>query len=248
MFELQLKNDSLFLDVLESILDLVDVASVDCISTGLRLQAVDTEHVAMISLLFPPEFFSSYNCEKNRSICIPIDNMVKAIRSSNKDDIITIKVGKENLDISLSFESPGGNIATAYDLLLVEGKSPCFEIPGWRALDSKYQAIVKMPFAEFVRVCKYLSNIGSDGDISVTKKGLKFSALGKSGRVNIKYKKAEEATVEFVMQKPVSVTFDLKYVSSFAKVSTTFGQAKPEMEEEEIEGSGEGKEGSECLY
>ncbi|TVU48445.1 hypothetical protein EJB05_08082, partial [Eragrostis curvula] len=130
MLELKLVKESLFLNVLEAIIDLVDVASVVFSSTGLKLQAVDTEHVAVITLLFPADDFQHYHCDENLSIGIPIDNMV---------------------------------------------------------LDSKYQAFVQMPSAEFMRVCKHLSNIGDDGHISVTEKGLSFFASGKSGFVHINY-------------------------------------------------------------
>ncbi|CAN6335497.1 unnamed protein product [Urochloa humidicola] len=266
MLELKLKKESRFLNVLEAILDLVDVASVDCFSTGLKLQAVDTEQVAMISLLFPANEFQHYICNEKLSMGIPINEMVKAIRSSDKDDNITIKVCDANFNtITLSFGSPKGNVTTAYDLCLVDAETPCFKIPDWQALESKYQAFVKMPSAEFVRVCKYLNSIGNDGYISVTEKRLKFFALGKSGRLNIKYKKSQFVTV----RAPVSVTLDPKYLNSFANVSTLFDQvkiclsttkplmveckfgdigyiryfqapkAKPEMEEEEIKGSGE---------
>ncbi|CAL4963189.1 unnamed protein product [Urochloa decumbens] len=227
MFELKLEKESLFLRVLEAILDLVDVASVDFFSTGLRLQAVDTEHVAVISLFFRAEEFPHYSCEENSSFCIPIDDMVKAIRTADVDHNITIKVDDENFDtITLSFESPEGNITTAYDLRLVEGERPCFKIPVWKDLESNYEAFVEMPSVEFMRVCRYLSNVDDDGEISVTEEGLKFFALGKSGRAMIKYEKTEKATVKLQMQESVSVTFDPKYMNCFAKVSTMFSQVK----------------------
>ncbi|CAN6303888.1 unnamed protein product, partial [Urochloa humidicola] len=95
------------------------------------------------------------------------------------------------------------NITTDYDLELVDANSQRLQIPGWQVLDSKYQAFVQMPSAEFMRVCKCLSNIGGDGDISVTEKGLDFFASGKSGRVYIKYMQPEEATATVVtMQHP----------------------------------------------
>jgi proliferating cell nuclear antigen len=73
--------------------------------------------------------------------------------------------------------------------------------------DSEYQAIVRMPSAEFMRICKDLSSIGDTGTyifllvyavgylllkhllfvvvISVTKEGVKFSTSGEIGSANI---------------------------------------------------------------
>uniref|UniRef100_A0ACD5X9G4 Uncharacterized protein n=1 Tax=Avena sativa TaxID=4498 RepID=A0ACD5X9G4_AVESA len=118
MLELKLVKESLFLNVLEAILDLDDVANVECCSTGLKLQAVDTEHIAIIDLLFPAEDFQHYHCDEYISMGIPIADMVKAISCADKDDTITIKISKENFDtITLLFESPKeNNTTTDYDL------------------------------------------------------------------------------------------------------------------------------------
>ncbi|KAL6609505.1 hypothetical protein ACP70R_039474 [Stipagrostis hirtigluma subsp. patula] len=228
MLELKLVKDSLFLKFLEAILDVVDVASVDCSSTGLKLQAVDTEHVVVITLLFPAEEFEHYHCDDDYSMGIAIDDMVKAIRCADKDDTITMKIGDENINtITLIFESPEENDTTAFDLRLVDASSQRFLIPDWKVLDSEYQAFVEMPSAKFMRVCKYLTNTGGgDGRISVTDKGLKFFASGESGHM-IKYIQPDEATATVVtMQAPVSMTLDLKYMNCFAKASTLFNQVK----------------------
>ncbi|CAL4963175.1 unnamed protein product [Urochloa decumbens] len=225
MLELKLKKENPFLKVLEAILDLVDEASVDCSSKGLKLQAIDTELVAIISLHFPHEIFDAYICDEKLSMGIPIDDMVKVIRCADKDDTITIKFGDGNLDtITLSFQSPVGNDTMAYDLRLVDANDQHFPIPDWQVLESKYQAFVEMPSADFMHACKCLSNIDYDGDIFVTEDGLLFCASGKSGRVSIKYKK--EAITEFSMEEEVSMTLDTKYMKSFAKMSTLFDQVR----------------------
>ncbi|CAO2168500.1 unnamed protein product [Urochloa humidicola] len=123
MLELKLVKESIFLKVLEAILDLADVASVDCSRKGLKLQAADTEHVRIITLFIPSKDFKHYDCKKSISMGIPIDGMVKAIRCANDDDTITIKHSNENFDtVTLSFESPKGN-NTTYELRLVDANS-----------------------------------------------------------------------------------------------------------------------------
>ncbi|CAO2182875.1 unnamed protein product, partial [Urochloa humidicola] len=228
MLQLELKKESRFLNVLEAILDLVDVASVHCSSTGLKLQAMDTEREAIISLLFPTNDFLLYSCDKEHSMGISIDEMVKVIRCAEKDDTITIKVDDEIYEtITLSFKSPKGNDTLSYDLWLVDASDQRFLIPDWGVLESFYQAFVKMPSAEFMHVCKSLSNISYDGDISVTEEGLQFVASGKSGCVKIKYKEPEEAIPKFVtMRASLSMTLDLKYMKYSAKVSTLFDEVK----------------------
>lgn len=47
--------------------------------------------------------------------------------------------------------------------------------------DTEYSCVVKMPSAEFQRICRDLSQIGDSVVISCTKEGVKFSASGDLG-------------------------------------------------------------------
>uniref|UniRef100_A0ACD5UPN3 Uncharacterized protein n=1 Tax=Avena sativa TaxID=4498 RepID=A0ACD5UPN3_AVESA len=213
MLELKLVKESLFLNVLKAILDLVDMASVDCSSTGLKLQAVDTEH-AIIELLFPAEDFQHYHCDEYITMGIPIDDLVKAIRCADNDDTITIK---RRITLRITICGLWMPIASASKSWIGS-----FWIPCTRPLS-------KCPLRS---LCVYAStsatSAAGDGHISVTEKGLNFFASGKSGRVNIKYMQPEEATATTVvtMRAPVSLTLDLKYMNSFSKASTLFNQVK----------------------
>ena len=51
--------------------------------------------------------------------------------------------------------------------------------------DTEYAATVKMPSAEFQRICRDLSSIGDTVTISVSKDGVKFSTVGDIGQANI---------------------------------------------------------------
>ncbi|TVU47562.1 hypothetical protein EJB05_07168 [Eragrostis curvula] len=226
MLELKLVKESLFLNVLEAILDLVAVASVSCSSTGLKLQAMDAKGVAFISLLIPAKEFQFYHCDKDLSMGIAIGDMVEAIRSADKDGTITIKASDENFrNITVSIESPECNETTSFSLLLVTLKRFC--IPELQGLLKKYDACVQMPSVDFMRICKYLSNVDGDVDISTIDKGIRFFALGKCGCLNVKYMQPEKATdIDISVQAPVSLTLDLKYMNSFAKVSALSNQVK----------------------
>ncbi|KAL2239513.1 UNVERIFIED_CONTAM: Proliferating cell nuclear antigen [Sesamum indicum] len=90
--------------------------------------------------------------------------------------------------------------------------------------EAEYHAIVRMPSAEFARICKDLSSIGDTVVISVTKEGVKFSTRGDIGTANVVCRqnttvdKPEEATV-IEMNEPVSLTFALRYLNSFTKAT-----------------------------
>ncbi|CAL5027108.1 unnamed protein product [Urochloa decumbens] len=228
MLELELKKGSLFEKVLEATLDLVDQASVNCSSTGFSLRAMDTKLVAIVSLLFPSEVFERYRCDDDHSMDISIADMVEALRCANKDDVITIMADDYN-GITLTFESPKKDIIAEYDLLFVDAESHCFDIPDLQDLDSKYQAIIRMPSAEFMHICKDLGSNCDDVVISVTKEDVTFCASGESEsfrkiyRQNKTLDESEEATATHVdMREPVSLILDLSYMNSCAKLFALF--------------------------
>ncbi|KAG9143495.1 hypothetical protein Leryth_016474 [Lithospermum erythrorhizon] len=94
--------------------------------------------------------------------------------------------------------------------------------------EAEYHAIVRMPSAEFARICKDLSSIGDTVVISVTKEGVKFSTRGDIGSANIVCRqnttvdKPEDSTI-IEMNEPVSLTFALRYLNSFTKATPLSG-------------------------
>ncbi|XP_048568060.1 proliferating cell nuclear antigen-like [Triticum urartu] len=183
MFELTMAKGSILQGVLEAILDLVNVANVDCSSKGFSLQALDTEHVVFLSLFFPSEVFRSYRCDEDCSMGIAIADMVDLLRASNDGDIITIKVTDQNFeDITITFESPDKTKTTDMDLQLVDARSHRLKISEWHDMESEYQAIFCMPSAQFMLNCKSLSVIDDDVVIRVNEEVISFSTKGKSGQ------------------------------------------------------------------
>ncbi|RDY09238.1 Proliferating cell nuclear antigen [Mucuna pruriens] len=232
MLELRLVQGSLLKKVLESIKELVNDANFDCSSTGFSLQAMDSSHVALVALLLRSEGFEHYRCDRNISMGMNLNNMAKMLKCAGNDDIVTIKADDGSDTVTFMFESPTQDKISDFEMKLMDIDSEHLGIP-----EAEYHAIVKMPSAEFARICKDLSSIGdtvmliSDGVvgyvevvISVTKEGVKFSTKGDIGTANIVCRqntsvdKPEEATV-IEMNEPVSLTFALRYMNSFTKAT-----------------------------
>ncbi|KAF2601922.1 hypothetical protein F2Q70_00025502 [Brassica cretica] len=106
MLELRLVQGSLLKKVLESVKDLVNDANFDCSSTGFSLQAMDSSHVALVSLLLRSEGFEHYRCDRNLSMGMNLGNMSKMLKCAGNDDIITIKADDGGDTVTFMFESP----------------------------------------------------------------------------------------------------------------------------------------------
>lgn len=219
MLELRLVQGSLLKKVLESIKDLVTDANFDCSTTGFSLQAMDSSHVALVALLLRSEGFEHYRCDRNISMGMNLTSMAKMLKCAGNDDIITIKADDGGDSVTFMFESPNQERISDFEMKLMDIDSEHLGIP-----ETEYEAIVRMPSAEFARICKDLSTIGDTVVISVTKEGVKFSTGGDIGSANIVCRqntsvdKEEDKTV-VEMQEPVTLTFALRYLNSFTKAT-----------------------------
>lgn len=145
-------------------------------------------------------------------------NLSKILKCAGGDDIITMKSDDDGDTITFLFESKNQERLSEFDLKLMDIDSEQLGIP-----DSEYDATVKMPSAEFQRICKDLSTIGDTVTISVQKDSVKFSTKGDIGAATVmcrqnKSADSEECT-EVDVRNPVGLNFALRYLNSFAKAT-----------------------------
>lgn len=92
MFEAKLAQASLLKKVLEAMKDLVTETNFDCSSSGIALQAMDSSHVSLISLLLRSDGFDKFQCHRPLSLGLNLGSMSKILRCAGNDDSLVLKV------------------------------------------------------------------------------------------------------------------------------------------------------------
>jgi len=222
MFEARLVKAGLLKKILESVKDLVTDANFDCSGEGISLQAMDSSHVSLVSLLMRADGFEQYRCDRRIQLGIKIDSMSKILKCAGNDDVVTIKA-TEGAD-AMSFTFEGKNKTSDFELKLLQIESEILGIP-----ETDYAAVIKMPAAEFQRICRDLTIVGDAVSIAATKGNVKFSASGDMGKGDIIIKPTEdvdtpedEKTV-IELEEPVTLTFALRYLNYFSKATGLSG-------------------------
>merc|ERR1712087_40999 len=109
-----------------------------------------------------------------------------------------------------------------FDLKLMQIESEHREIP-----EQQYKVVLKMPSAEFQKICRDLKEFGETMQIKASKEGITFSVAGDvgTGNVLLKPRDAEklEDKVTLTVHEPVSATFALRYLVNFAKAAPLCG-------------------------
>jgi proliferating cell nuclear antigen len=229
MFEATLEQGQLLKKILEAVKDLVNEANLECSASGIELQAMDSSHVSLVTLLLKASGFEGYRCDKSISLGINMSSMNKILKCAGNDDSITLRC-QDNADtVTFVFENKDKDKVSDFQLKLMAIDAESLGIP-----DQEYKAVVAMPSAEFMRICRDLSMLGDTVNISVSKEGVKFSASGDIGAGNILVKQQKSAdkaddstTVE--LQEPVSLNFALRYLTTFSKATSLSGRVKLSM-------------------
>jgi proliferating cell nuclear antigen len=205
--------------VLEATRELITESNFDVSGSGIALQAMDSSHVSLVALLLRADGFEQFRCDRSFSMGMNLNNMTKMLKCAGNDDAITMKAEDNGDVVTFTFESPGQDRVSEFELKLMDISSENLGIP-----ETEYSATIRMPAAEFQRICKDLSTIGDTVEISATKDGIKFSTTGDIGSASTICRQSatvergeEQITVDLI--EPVSLTFALRYLNSFTKAT-----------------------------
>lgn len=118
MFEARLPQADVWKKVIDAIKELVQEATIDCSDTGISLQAMDSAHVSLVSLLLRSDGFETFRCDRNMSLGLNISRFVwvtftqfvsfsaaKILKCAGSSDSITLKAGDKADTITFLFES-----------------------------------------------------------------------------------------------------------------------------------------------
>jgi len=207
--------------ITEAMKDLVTEANFDCSATGICLQAMDSSHVSLVALLLRADGFDHYRCDRNQSLGINLGSMGKVLKCCNNEDMVTLKADENPDSMTFMFENQNQDRLSDFELKLMDIDSEHLGIP-----DTEYTSIIKMPAAEFQRICRDLSVLGDTVTIGVGKDGVKFSVSGEMGsgnmtlRPNSSVDTKEDEQVSIDMDEPVTLNFALRYLNFFTKATS----------------------------
>ncbi|KAJ3372051.1 proliferating cell nuclear antigen [Allomyces arbusculus] len=225
MLEARLPSAVTLKKIIDAVKELVQDANFDCNDSGIALQAMDSSHVALVALLMRAEGFDPYRCDRNIALGINFATLAKVMKCAGNDDNLTIKAGEDADVLSLYEHLPvhDSDRISEFDIKLMDVDADHLGIP-----ETDYSATIKMPSAEFQRICRDLSVMSETVTIEAVKDAVKFIASGDtgSGSITVKPNQAvdkKDMEVTVTLQEPVKLAFSLKYLNHFAKAATLAG-------------------------
>ena len=175
---------------------------------GMHVVTLDTARTSLIDMFLSADNFEEYSCNVDEVIAgINISNTFKLLKTITNNDILTIEINsKEFMDIEIVSEVK--KTCTKFQLKLLDINESRIEVP-----DVVMTSVTTLPSMDFQRLCRDMSNIGTDIEITRVGKQLKLKCEG------------DFANQETVIECPdeteeIKGLYSLRYLNIFAKATS----------------------------
>ncbi|CRG93975.1 proliferating cell nuclear antigen, putative [Plasmodium gallinaceum] len=221
MLEAKLNNASILKKLFECIKDLVNDANVDADETGLKLQALDGNHVSLVSLHLLDSGFSHYRCDRERVLGVNIASLNKVFKlcAANESVVISSKDDEDNLNFV--FENNKEDKVTNFSLKLMSIELDSLNIPD---CEEGFDAEVELSSKELTNIFRNLSEFSDTVFIEIDSNSIKFTTKGLVGDAEVALKPRDSTSeddigVNIKSKKKIKQSFAIKYLNLFSKSS-----------------------------
>jgi proliferating cell nuclear antigen len=215
MFVAKLKEGLHLKKLVESIKELVTDINLEISSNGISLQAMDSSHVALVTLNLSYEGFEEYRCDKGMTIGVNITHLSKIMKCGGNEDSIILSADDEPSLLNITFENRKHKKISDFHLSLIDIDTEHLGIP-----DTMYSSVITMNSGEFTRICRELYALSETVTIETNKNYAKFLVSGEvvNGSITIEGDDDNETLIN--VEESVNLAFALRYLNMFTKASS----------------------------
>ena len=186
---------------------------------GMYIVTLDTARTSLIDIFLAADNFEEYHCDQEEIIAgINISNTFKLLKTITNNDVLKIEINsKEFMDIEITSESK--RTSTKFQLKLLDINESRIEVP-----DVIMTSNTILPSADFQRLCRDMSNIGPEIEITRIDKELRLRCEGDFAN--------QETCIECPEESPeIKGLYSLKYLNIFTKATSMCSSVQIMQEE-----------------
>lgn len=219
MFEAKFAQGTTLKKIVEAIRELCKEVNLDVNETGVQLQAMDSSHVALVSMFLKTPLFQDYRADRKIVLGMSMESVAKILKLCGNDDSVMLRSEEDSDQMSFVFENEKEDRISDFALKLLDIDNEHMGIPE----NQEYKCVVRMPSSEFQKIMRDLKEFGDSVQISGSKDGVKFSVQGDIGAGNVTVKPRESdkesQAVTIACEDPVNAAYALRYLNFFAKAT-----------------------------
>ena len=172
----------------------------------MKIVAFDVARVTLVHMFMSAENFEEYTCKNEIYVGINVLNMFKLLKSITNNDILSMSVTDETLNVTLTNESKKST--SKFSIKLLDLNEDILEIP-----DIEMPVITSIPSLDFQKIVRDMSIIADDMIIERKSNIIKFESNGDFASKMTQIEQSEN------IDKVASGLFSLKYLSMFTKAT-----------------------------
>ena len=199
---------SAFKSTFEVLKDILNDVNIYFRPDGMYVVTLDTARTSLIDMYLSADNFEEYHCDQEEIIAgINISNTFKLLKTITNNDVLKMAINsKEYMDIEIISETKKTN--SKFQLKLLDINESRIEVP-----DVAMTTITTLPSADFQRLCRDMSNIGTDIEICRESKNIHLKCEGDFAN--------QETTIECPDESPkITGLYSLKYLNIFTKATS----------------------------
>ena len=199
---------SAFKSTFEVLKDILNDVNIYFKPDGMYVVTLDTARTSLVDMFLSADNFEEYHCHQDEIIAgINISNTFKLLKTITNNDVLKIEINsKEYMNIEITSESK--KTSSTFQLKLLDINESRIEVP-----EIEMSTITTLPSADFQRLCRDMSNIGTDIEIKRSGKQINFSCQGDFANQDTSIECTEES-------QTITGLYSLKYLNIFTKATS----------------------------
>jgi len=203
-----------FQNILEAISKLIDELAIIVTPEGARAKALDAAHVALIEIVFPPEFFLEYTVKEESKVGFNTSTLLKLLKRSRKGDRLDIEVEGDSVTYAII-----GTTTKKYKLLNLDIPEP--EIPEAKL---EFKVSASMIVDPLKNAIKDAETVGDTLELEAPDENILILRGKGVAQTEARISKESGALIEYVVEEPSKSSYSveyLKHVVALTKIADT---------------------------
>ena len=186
---------------------------------GIYIVTLDTARSSLVDMYLSSENFEEYDCPQQIETGVNVTNMFKLLKTITSNDVLIISINsKEYMNIEIHNENK--KTSTKFELKLLDINENQIEVP-----ETNMTITTPMPSVDFQRICRDMSNIGSE--IQITREGKYITLTCHGDFAN------QETSIECNDECPkLTGVYSLRYMNIFTKATSMCATVQIMQEEQ----------------
>ena len=211
MFNVKMADAKFLKDMMSAISILIDEATFDVTSDGIKLRAMDPSRVAMVDFEWPKTVFDEYVCSETMKMCVNISEMLKLLRRTGKDESLELSLDEKTGRLKITIK---GKYVRTFNMPTLEAMEE--EVPTPKVTFNVRAKIVTEGLREAIEDASLVSDhvrIEADNEKMV------MQATGDLMGATIEFKRGSDALLDIEAKEASKATFSLSYLSEIVKAA-----------------------------